>query len=508
MDALISWFNGLGQYPGILLAILVFLIGWAVAAVIGRGIRSMLEKAKWDDRLFEYAKIDGKYKPHVVISKLIYYILMVLVLILFFNVLGLQFVAEPLVHMMSIIAQSIPNIVKAALILLFAWLLASLLNFLIQKGGKKLGIDRLLAKWKFIETEAEADTALQGAGRIVFYLVLLIFIPGVLGALNIAAVSDPLSGMLAQLLQFLPKLFGASLTLLVGWMIARIVREIVSRFLHSIGLEKASERLGLSAVFSKTGISSVIGTIAYILILIPAFIAALETLALEGISGPAIAMLTSILSMIPNIIVSVLLVLAGVWLGRVAGEMSAGLLEKLGFNGVWKYLGIGSLEPSAAKPTVSQIAGRIVQILVILLFAVEALHLVNLQVLVGLVTAIIAYLPNLLVAVIILGLGLFLGNFVQRILSSLVRESLQVLGAVAKYTVITLSLFMALDQLGVASSIVNTAFMLTLGGLALAFGLAFGLGGRDAAAGWLKTWSDSFVSPSSASARDKSSDTE
>lgn len=490
----------LNKIPGILLAVVIFLISWLIAAGISRAVRSLLTRTTLDDKLFAFANIDSKYKPHVVISKIVYWILLIFAIILLFNMLGLQFVAEPIVNMMNTIAQSIPNLLKAALILLFGWIFASALNLLVQKGGQKAGLDRLLAKWGFIDSEEAAARALQNAGRIVFYLVLLLFLPGVLDALSIPAISEPMSGMLAGFLEFLPKLFAAALILLIGWFAAKIVREILTKFLQSIGVDRFSETLGLNNVLSKTPLSSVIGNIVYILILIPVFIAALEALDLRGISAPAIAMLTGVLTMIPNILVAVLLILIGVWLGRAVGHIVAQLLEKLGFNAILKHLGLEAYEPAPEKATASQIAGRVAQAIVILLFAVEALQVVKLQVLVTLTTAIIAYLPSLFVAIIIIGLGLFLGSFVQRIISGLTQKKFAVLSLIAKYAIITLSVFMALDQLGVADSIVSAAFILILGGLSLAFGLAFGLGGREVAASWLKKWQAPLESESDSEA--------
>lgn len=476
------------QLPDIVYAVVVFLIGWLIAALISRAVKAVLAKSKWDDKLFEFVKIDSKYKPHIIISKIIFYVLMIFVLILIFNILGLQIVAEPIVNMMNIVAASIPSVFKAALILIFGWIIASVLSFLIQTGGKKIGIDRLLTKWSIISNPEHSEKVLQSAGRIVFYLVLLLFIPGVLGALQISAVSGPMSNMLSQFLEFLPKLFGAAFILLIGWLVAKIVREILTKFLLNIGVEKLSERFGLSKIFSKTSISAVIGTVAFILILIPTIIAALETLDIKGISEPAVAMLSSALSMLPNVFISILLVLIGVWLGKVVGQLAASLLEKLGFNGILNYLGLRAIEPSSANTTASQIAGRITQLIIILFFVAEALQIVKLRVLVNLITSVIAYLPHLLVAIVVIGLGLFLGNFVQKTIASLVQDNYKLLGAVAKYAIIIVASFMALDQLGVASSIVNAAFILTLGGLALAFGLAFGLGGREFAASMLKKW--------------------
>jgi len=92
----------------------------------------------------------------------------------------------------------------------------------------------------------------------------------------------------------------------------------------------------------------------------------------------------------------------------------------------------------------------------------------------------------LVAAIVILGVGLYLGHLMERILQNVLKNKYsQTLAAVAKYTIFAITVFMALDQLGVAHSIVNAAFILILGGLALAFGLAFGLGGKEFASKYL-----------------------
>lgn len=504
-----EWFNSSYAYvarlPNIVFALIVFFVGWLVAGLIGKTVRRLLAKTEWDNKLFAYVQVDPKYKPELIIGKTVYYALMVYVVIAVFDILNLQVVAEPIVSMLSVIVRSIPDVLKAALILLFAWLLASVIKVVIQKSGKKLRLHRLLLRWKVVDSEAELEAALQSTGRIAFYVVLLAFLPGVLGALHIAAVSEPLSAMVGQFLQFVPKLFGAALTLLIGWLVAKIVRTIVTNFLKNIGTERLSERIGLHAVLQKTTLSSVIGTVVYILILIPILISALRTLEMNGISEPAIGMLNTVLTMIPNVIVGVVLVLAGVWIGRFVGQIVSGLLERIGFNSILRYLGLGNWEPTTV--TASQIVGRLAQIVVILLFAVEALQVLRLQALVTLAIGLIAYLPSLFAAIAILAIGLFLGQLVQKLLSGVFQQKLvhiRLLAAAAKYTVIVLAFFMALDQLGIASSIVNAAFVLVLGGVALAFGLAFGLGGREFAAKWLERWQKPASSEAAESGNDPS----
>ncbi len=136
--------------------------------------------------------------------------------------------------------------------------------------------------------------------------------------------------------------------------------------------------------------------------------------------------------------------------------------------------------------TPSAIVGYVVQILIVFFLTVQALYLIKLQFLVAIASAITAYLPNVLAAVIILGAALILANIVQKVLLNILSgQATALLAAFAKYTIIVIAVFMALTQLGIATDIVKSAFILILGGVALAFGLAFGLGGKEFASKYL-----------------------
>src|SRR5690606_27154020 len=103
------------------------------------------------------------------------------------------------------------------------------------------------------------------------------------------------------------------------------------------------------------------------------------------------------------------------------------------------------------------IIGKIVQILIIIFFTVEALNVLQLQVLNNIGTAVINYLPNVLSALIILGLGIIggnlLGNYVQQASGN------RLIGAIVKYAIMIIAVFMTLEQLNFANNIVNTAFL-------------------------------------------------
>jgi hypothetical protein len=484
-DMMDGWYIYTNQIPNLLLAFLVLLIGWLIAKGIGKVVEAALKKTSLDDKLFpDFRK--RKYSIEFIIGKIIYYTLLIVVWIIFFNILNLSLIAEPLVKMVSTMTAAIPQLLKAALILLFAWVIAIILRLLFKKMATMFHLERKLVKWKMTDSEEEASNKVNGIAKAIFYFVLLLFLPGILAALQMEGISEPFSNALSTILAFIPKLFAAAFILLIGWLAAKLVRDILTNFLKSAGADNLGQRFGLVKSEKETGLSSIIGNIAFIFILIPIIITALEKLELTGIAEPAIDMLEDVLTMIPNIAVAVMLLLVGIWLGKWVDRMVTQMLSRLRFDSVFNQIGIGSLTPEQPKYTLSQMVGLLAKIVVVLLFTVEALQIVHLDFLVTLATGVIAYLPMLLAALIILGIGLYLGHLIERILQNVVKHSYsRTLAAIAKYTIFAITVFMALDQLGVAHSIVNAAFILILGGLALAFGLAFGLGGKEFAAKYL-----------------------
>lgn len=227
--------------------------------------------------------------------------------------------------------------------------------------------------------------------------------------------------------------------------------------------------------------------------MIPVTISALEALDLRGISQPAIAMLNDIVTMIPNIVVAIILILVGVWIAKWVKGIVVSLLENLGVNLLFNKIGVRS--ENASTPTIAEVIGIVVQVMLIFLFVVEALDVVNLSFMVTLATGIFAYLPMVVVAIIILAIGYWLATLAERFIGSVMTTATgapHVLRYVAKYAILAFALFMALDQLGIARSIINAAFILTFGGVALAVGLAFGLGGREHAARYLSKMENSL----------------
>ncbi|WP_214778568.1 mechanosensitive ion channel [Exiguobacterium sp. s22] len=474
--------------PELLLAIVILVVGYILAKVLENVTRKALKKARLDERVG--IQKDGekgeKWTPERIIGKVVFFGVLLLAFLIIFEFMNVPAITEPFSRIYEGFSGLIIGVIKAGLILLVAWVIATLLKKGIQMAGHRLNLSKLMEKTGQESTSVNQTKWVDTVANIVFYLVLLLALPAVLDALGLRGVSGPFEDLLNSFLGFIPKLVAAALIFAIGYVVAKIVRDILTKFLEAAGLNRLAERFHLSDYVKGSSLAKAIGTIVFIFIMIPVAISALEALDIRGISEPAIAMLNDVLVMIPDILVAIVLVLVGVFVARWLKGVVVSLLENLGVNSLAQKMGFGE---RATSMSIAQVVGVIVQVIVILLFVSEALQVANLEFMASLATAIFAYLPMVIAALIILAVGFWLANMAERLVGSVLVDGAgqpSALRYVAKYAILGLVFFMAISQLGIAPMIVNTAFLLILGAVALAFGLAFGLGGRETAARYLK----------------------
>ena len=474
--------------PELLLAIVILVVGYILAKVLENVTRKALKKARLDERVG--IQKDGekgeKWTPERIIGKVVFFGVLLLAFLIIFEFMNVPAITEPFSQIYEGFSGLIIGVIKAGLILLVAWVIATLLKKGIQMAGHRLNLSKLMEKTGQESTSVNQTKWVDTVANIVFYLVLLLALPAVLDALGLRGVSGPFEDLLNSFLGFIPKIVAAALIFAIGYVVAKIVRDILTKFLEAAGLDRLAERFHLSDYVKGSSLAKAIGTIVFIFIMIPVTISALEALDIRGISEPAIAMLNDVLVMIPDILVAIVLVLVGVFVARWLKGVVVSLLENLGVNSLAQKMGFGE---RASSMSIAQVVGVIVPVIVILLFVSEALQVANLEFMASLATAIFAYLPMVIAALIILAVGFWLANMAERLVGSVLVDGAgqpSALRYVAKYAILGLVFFMAISQLGIAPMIVNTAFLLILGAVALAFGLAFGLGGRETAARYLK----------------------
>ncbi len=193
-----------------------------------------------------------------------------------------------------------------------------------------------------------------------------------------------------------------------------------------------------------------------------------------------------LIAALPNIIGALLLLLVGWIVSGIIGRIVAGVLQRVGADRMFAQHGHSVYGDAGRSFTPSNVAGEVVKWLIRLVFLVAAANLLGLTQISVLLNQIILWLPNLLVAAIILLVAPLIGRFVRGAIEVGAGEmgfsNASLLGRMAEIAIIVFAVIIAINQIGIAANLVNTLFIGVVAALALAFGLAFGLGGRDVAA--------------------------
>jgi hypothetical protein len=279
MDRIIQNFiNSLAQDLPTALAVLGIIVGGWLLALIGRGLtRSLLMRIELDRRLTRVFG-EGEEAPEINltswISRIVSYLILLLVVVTLLARLDLGVAAAPISAVLAQILAYIPLLLGAAALLLLVWILASALRFIVTRARRLARIDDWLTRQADVEaTEAVSISATLGS--VVYWLVFLLFLPAILNALNVQL--TPVEGMVNEILGALPNILGAAIVLIVGWIAARIVRQIVTNLLAGAGVDRLGERTGVAAALGEQKLSGILGTVVYVLILIPVVIAALNS---------------------------------------------------------------------------------------------------------------------------------------------------------------------------------------------------------------------------------------
>lgn len=395
-----------------------------------------------------------------------------------------------------------PKILIAILILIATWIVARAVKWVIQKA-----IDRTPALRKHM-TGAPEETVGHQLGTIAKLIIWLVGIMAALQFLNLGQILSPINELVNEIFAFLPHLIAAGLIFFLGLVVARIVKRLVETVLIAANVDGLLARAGIGSTdgtqrtdpaavppgaapgATRASIARAAGVLVYALIIIPVAIAALQALEISSIAGPATAMLNEILAAIPHVLAAALWIGIAFVAGRFLKTIIEAILPPTGFDDAIRSTGV---LPSTAFP--SRIVANIAMIAVILAASIEAAGQLG-----GATVAIfLAQVTELGGKVIFGTLIIVVGIFLARILSNLVASGTgegSFAQTIVRYAIVALFTAIGLTFMGLADQIVVLAFGLILGSAAVATALAFGLGGRDAAARVLERWTDSANPPS------------
>ncbi len=459
----------------ILGAFLILLLGYIVAKVIAGVVRKILGKTAVDEKFASAIGMTGGKLGNIA-GTIVFWVVMVFVLIAFFSQLKLPMVTAPLQDGLSTITEYLPKLGGAIALLFVAFVVATVVKMLLSKLLEKVGLDEKLAK---VDEEDVPKTPLSKTiSEAVYWLIFLLFLPGVLDALGLGGMLDPVNEMVGEVTGFLPNILGAVLIFGIGYLVARIVQRIISNLLAATGLNTLGEKVGLK----DRKLSDLIGLFIFIVILVPILVSALNTLNIESISGPATDMINDIMGALPGIIGGLVVVGIFYFVGRLISGLVSSLLEGVGFDNVLGKLGIAQGGSSEGGKSPSAIAGIVVLFLFVFMGITQALELANLGSVSELAENLLESTFNIIIGVVIFGFGLWLANFIGNTIAHTKSKNADLLAFLAKTAIVIIVAFMALNQTGLATNITDNAFTAVIYGLALAFGIAFGWAGKDTAA--------------------------
>jgi hypothetical protein len=346
----------------------------------------------------------------------------------------------------------------------------------------KWSFAKLVDRISFLQTDTGSGQSIGvSLSTIVGLLVWLFGWIAILTVFNLDAVTGPLKELLDTVMGFIPSIIGAGLIFFIGLVVAKIVRELVVTFMQTVNLDKWANKAGADEVTGNSTISSTIGTVVYVLIIVPVAIAALQALQISAISDPAVTLLETILSSIPLIIGAALVLGIAYFIARWVADLVAEILPGLGVDKSVSALGI-----LPAGTTASSLVARVVMIAIMLFAAIAATRLLNFTELTVILDSVLELGGRVVFGGVVIAAGFFIANM----LASLMGSQNPMAANVVRYAALILFAFMGLQFMGVGEEIVQTAFTALVVALGVAGALAFGLGGREAAARQLEKMQD------------------
>ena len=512
--------NALGVYlPNLLGGLAILLVGWIVALVLAAVTRKGLAALKVNERLNAQTHSGTDFQK--IAGRVVFWAVLLLAVIGMFGVLNVDGVSGPLSTLANTVMLYLPRLLMALLLVVIAWVLATVVRSLVNRGLAATRLDDKLSE------SADMQPLSATMGNVAYWLILLLFLPAIVSVLQIDGLMVPLSDMTTGLLGMLPNILAAVVIGLVGWIIAKAVRGLVSNLLAATGIDRFSA--GNEAT-RDLRLSELGGTLAFILVIVPTLIAALDALRIEAISAPLTRMLDVMLQAVPNVLAAAAILLLAWFIGRFVAELVARLLSNLGFDRLPERIGMGhalaaapaagtepmperngpsggyytntpggiagtATSPMGGKPfSLSELGGRLALFFIMLFATVEAAGLLGFAGVHELLQTFIAFGADILLGLVIFVIGYWLADLAARAIERTNPGQAVGLSRIARVAILGLVVAMGLRAMGVADDIVNLAFGLTLGAVAVAIALAFGLGGREAAGRVADRWASDFLS--------------
>ena len=477
MNPMFTSFNGYlgGPIGSIIGAIFIFIIGWLVALGIAALVRGVLSKINLNQRM--NSSTGKSYDLEGIISKIVFWFIFVIAISGALSQLNLNSISAPFANMVNQVLTFIPNLIAAIAVGVIGWVIATVVRTAINAALAKTSMDERLS------AKAGVKPMSSTIADMVYWFILLVVLTMVLGQLELDGLFAPLTNMVDKIFSFIPNILIAGVVFVVGYIIAKVVRGIVTNLVSTFDVQKLATKAGLS---EQNSLPNIAGSLAFLVVIIPTIIAALNALKIDVIAQPATNMLNKIMEALPNIFMAIAILVVTFYVVRMVANIIKGLLENTQINQLPAKVG---LQQTMGNKRVSDLVGYAIVLFAMLFASIAAADLLGFEPISAIIAMFIAFGANIILGAIILFIGFWLANIIAGVVERSEQGS-QFLANIVRVLIMGLVLAMGLKAMGIADSIVNLAFGLTLGAVAVAFALSFGLGGQEAAARFLRKMQD------------------
>lgn len=369
------------------------------------------------------------------------------------------------------------SIVGALIILVIGWLIAGIIRRALAAVLAKTNLDSRLSH------DAGIKPISGTIADLIYWFIMLIVLTMVVGRLGLNGLFTPLTNMIDKIFAFMPNAVLAAFVMFIGFIVAKIVRSMVTTIVTNLNLQALINKAGAG---DKNNLPKIAGSVVFMLVIIPFTIAALDALKVESISRPATNMLNKIMEALPHVFTAAAVLFVTYFVMRLVSDVVRNVLASTAIDEIPAKIG---LQSTLGTKKVSDIIACGLLLFAMLFAIVAAADLLGLAEISAIITMFIAFGSQIILGAIILTVGFWLASLIAGAVERSEQGS-KFLANIVRVLIMGLVLAMGLKAMGIADSIVNLAFGLTLGAVAVAFALSFGLGGQEAAARYLRRLQD------------------
>ncbi len=370
--------------------------------------------------------------------------------------------------------------VATAAILIIGYFVSLFLRGIVSGAINRTGIGK--------KAKTTGGNIGKSVGKAVFWLALLYTLFLALSRAGLSEYFGPVENLFDSIAEFIPNLIGAGFTFFIGFIVAKVAGNATSSVLEAAQVDSLAAKSGITeAIDSKNSLAKALGTLVFVLIIVPVSVAALGALNMTEISEPLTNMLEGFTSYIPALVGASIVMAGAIFIGRFISNFLSNFLPTVGFDSsVNSVMMLDDGEGLKTSP--SKAAGYVAFIITLVIGVSAAVNILGNESLSEAFGTVQSFGGSLLRAAVLIGIGVFLANFMGRFMGTMMNPKL---AAFVKYFAMVLFVFLGLSSLDPEGQIVPVAFSAFVISAAVAAAIAFGLGGRE----WAKQVLNKTVPP-------------